>query len=80
MHLWIDWLCCIALRWAIVFKKIINFLLERGGYTEDSLATALGRSQSTVNRIKQGQEPRHSDGEKLIELHEGALKTVAVKK
>jgi transcriptional regulator with XRE-family HTH domain len=63
-----------------MFKKIIKFLLESGGYTEDSLASALGRSQSTINRIKQGQEPRHSDGEKLKGLHEQALKEVAAKK
>ena len=70
MQKWIDGIAGNAVQCAAMFKKVIKYLLEHGGYTEESLACALHKSQSTINRIKQGQEPRHSDGEKLIALYE----------
>jgi transcriptional regulator with XRE-family HTH domain len=56
-----------------MFKKLIKYLLDNGGYTESSLASELKCSQSTVSRIKAGQEPRYSDGVAILKLHDRAV-------
>lgn len=56
-----------------MFKKMIKYLLETGRYTESSLALELKCSQSTVSRIKAGQEPRYSDGVAIMKLHDRAV-------
>lgn len=43
--------------------------LDRAGVPNAKLAKLLGHSESTVNRWKQGSEPKHSDGELIIALH-----------
>lgn len=71
MQKWIDWLNAYALAsFCPMFERHVKFLLKDGDFTEESLATALGISQSTVNRIKQGQMPRYDVGLSLVRLYE----------
>jgi hypothetical protein len=50
------------------FTKIIIILLRDRKFTEETLALELDCSQSTVNRIKNGQIPKWDIGNKLILL------------
>lgn len=48
------------------FQVIID--LCRKGYSHAAISAAVDAPKSTVQGWKQGAEPRHSNGEKLIEL------------
>lgn len=43
--------------------------LDRAGISNAKVADLLGHSESTVNRWKQGAEPKWSDGQLLLALH-----------
>lgn len=40
--------------------------MSRRGYSDTAIADAIGTPRSTVRGWKQGAEPRHADGERMI--------------
>lgn len=49
-------------------SEAIAALIERG-LTEAAIAAQVGTTQSTINRIRRGQQPSYDLGKALIELH-----------
>lgn len=53
----------IRVNWFLVIIE-----LARRGYTASAIGTAVDHPKSTVLGWKQGAEPKHCDGEKIIDL------------
>jgi hypothetical protein len=53
----------------MMFAKLIEDLLQVG-LTEQQIGSAIGRSQPSVNRMRNGkQRPDYEAGARLVELH-----------
>lgn len=53
----------LRVNWFLVIVELC-----RRGYTHMTVAAAVGVPKSTVQGWKQGAEPRHSDGERMVML------------
>lgn len=53
----------LRVNWFLVIVEIC-----RRGYSDMAIADAIGAPRSTVRGWKQGAEPRHADGERMILL------------
>ncbi|BAO29388.1 hypothetical protein [Sulfuritalea hydrogenivorans] len=51
------------MNWFLVIVELC-----RRGFTHSSIATSVGTPKSTVQGWKQGAEPKHCDGERMIAL------------
>jgi hypothetical protein len=53
----------LRVNWFLVIVE-----MSRRGYSDTAIAGAIGTPRSTVRGWKQGAEPRHADGERMILL------------
>lgn len=61
------------------WPKIINDIIfmskelyqgtKKRPYSQASIASEIGASEPTITRIMGGSEPKHSKGEKILEIH-----------
>lgn len=59
----------LGIRWAM-FTKLLDEIRDKKGLTDADIADALGLTQSTINRIRQGKQmPMYDTGVKIIEYH-----------